>query len=108
MGIVLFFLVAFSLVLWQSLFEILFDSRIAILLTMSIICFHICIGDMYMLVDKNKYVNMFFYSNLGLGLRNEELHIDNIIMLIFLISICIGQIILIEKVFKKKDIFSIK
>ncbi|MDO5409469.1 MAG: DUF2705 family protein [Lachnospiraceae bacterium] len=102
----LFYIVAFSIVLWQSIFEIVFDSRIGILLTMSIIGIHIYAGDFIAAHDGNTYLNLVFYSNLALTARTDRLSISKSWMFVVVVSICVIQMILMNLVFRKKDIFS--
>ena len=83
--ILLFYLVSLSIVLWQAFFEILFDSRIGVLITMSIICVHICVGDVIMLLKKSQYLLYFFYTNFALVARREELYIDKVVMFFIII-----------------------
>lgn len=103
-----FFLVSFSLVLWQSLFEIVFDSRIAILIVMSIIGVHLYVGDFLALHKGNPYLYLFVYSNLALVGRSQNLTLSKGVIIITVGIICIIQIVLLNEVFKKKDILSSK
>lgn len=106
-NIVLFGVVGFSLLLWQSFFEILWDSRIALLGTFSIICIHLCAGDIVYLNKGNELWNLLFYSNLALSARTEILSIEKIWMFLVILGVCVVQIFLLNLVYKKKDIFSV-
>ena len=108
MKVLLFYLVSLSLVLWQALFEIIFDSRGAIFITLSLICIHISAGDVVMLYKKSHKLFYLFYTNFAFAKRNEEIHIRDIHMLLAVLIICIIQIILMKMAFLKKDIFSVK
>lgn len=104
----MFYIVSLSLTLWQSIFEIIFDSRIAILVVMSIIGIHIYAGDFIALHNGSKYLNLVFYCNLALAIRTESLGISKILMMAVMVIICIIQTILLNLVFMRKDIFSVK
>ena len=104
----MFYIVSLSLTLWQSFFEIIFDSRMAILVVMGIIGVHIYAGDFISLHNGSKYLNLIFYCNLALATRTESLIISKGLMMVVMGIICIIQAKLINLVFMRKDIFSDK
>lgn len=104
----LFYLVSLSLVLWQALFEIMFDSRIAILIVMSIIGLHLYIGDFLYLHKGNSYLYLLVYSNLALVARSQSLTLSKGMISIIVGIICIIQVVLMNIAFKKKDILNSK
>lgn len=104
----MFYIVSLSLTLWQSIFEVIFDSRIAILVVMGIIGIHIYAGDFIASYNGSKYLNLVFYCNLALATRTESLAISKELMIAVMVIICIIQAILLNLVFMRKDIFSVK
>lgn len=106
MGI--FALVSFSIMLWQALFEIIWDSRSAIIISLGIVMIHLFAGDMIFINEGNKYLNLLFNANSAIVFRREMLGIDIWIVIFALITSCIVQIILICFVFYKKDIYTVR
>ena len=92
----IFIIVSYSLMLWQALFEIIWDSRIAIIVNLAIPVFHLYIGDIIFTYNGNQYLNLLFYTNLSLSLRRELLDITTPIIFFVLFEICFVQIILIH------------
>lgn len=107
-AVCIFMLITLSLMLWQSLFEIIWDGRIALLLTVGLAFVHLWVGDMIKLYKMNENWFMVFYTNMGLTLRAEEIKLSVAYRIISLIVICALQMLLLNAVFKRKDIFSVK
>ena len=106
--ICIFMIIMLSLMLWQSLFEIIWDGRIAVLLTIGLTFVHLWMGDMIKLYEINENWFMVFYTNMGLTLRAEEIELSAVHCILSLLAMCTLQIVLVNIAFKKKDIFSIK
>lgn len=104
-SILLFSIVNFSLLLWQSFFEIMFDSRIAILFVMSFICLHLALGDIFARYGVNPYWNLLCYSNLALVVRRKSLGLYNGVILLTVGLLCVGQIFAVNYAYGRKDIF---
>lgn len=107
-AVCIFMLITLSLMLWQSLFEIIWDGRIAVLLTIGLAFMHLWMGDMIKLYKINENWFMLFYTNMGLTLRAEEIELPVLYRFLSLAAMCTLQIVLVSIAFKKKDIFSIK
>lgn len=107
-SIMLFGIVSLSVMLWQAIFELVWDSRIAIIITLTLFIVHIYVGDMMNTYGGNKYWNLLFYSNFGMAIRSQQIDISEYIMFLWVALICVLQIFLLCIALKKKDIFSVK
>lgn len=107
-SIMLFGIVSFSVMMWQAIFELIWDSRIGIILTLTLFVAHIYAGDMMNMYGGNKYWNLLFYSNFGIAIRSQQIDISEYIMFIWVAFICVLQMFLLCMALKKKDIFSVK
>lgn len=107
-SVLLFGIVSLSVLLWQAVFELIWDSRVAIIITLTIVITHIYGGDMLDRYDGNKYLNFLCYSNFGLAVRSQQIDISKYVMFISVAILCVVQMFLLYIALKKKDIFSVK
>lgn len=104
----IFALIILNIVLWQSLFEIIWDGRIAVILVLGIVIIHLWMGDMIYDNEINSKWYMLFNVNYGVMLREEQISIELKYKLYGLIGTVFIQWGLIYTAFKRKDIFSVK
>lgn len=108
MAVMLLVLVSFSLMMWQSIFEIIWDGRIAAVAVLAVVLVHMYVGDTINYYGYNKYLHIIGYGGFAITARSEKIGINPYIMIGIMIVICVVQIIILRSVFKKKDIFSTK
>lgn len=106
--IVLFMLVCISLLLWQSIFELIFDARFAIGMILLFVLFNLYLGDVIFIGELDEKWQLIAYVNLGMMARSSTLQINDIIAYLEVMMICVLQILGLRKALHKKDILSCK
>ena len=102
--IMVFYMVCLNLALWEAIFEIIFDARIAIMIEMVILVFHIFLGDLIYTCGKSKYLYLLCYSNLAMTGRSNKIALSKIVVLGVLTIYILVKIFLLFMIYNKKDI----
>lgn len=105
--ILLFCMVMYSLLLWQSIIEIIADERIAIGMVLSFVILNFFVGNMVFTYKLAEELNLIFYVNLYATLRTDNMELDESVMVFVLLLICILQMILLRHLIKKKDLYQL-
>lgn len=106
--IILFIFVMYSIMLWQSLFEVIWDERIAIGAVLCFVIIQIVAGNMVYINRMNENLNLLLYVNLYATLRTDCMRISVGAMMRVLACICVLQSWLLHKAISKKDIFQMQ
>lgn len=102
--IVVFYLVCLNLSLWESMFEIIFDARIAIVIEMMLLVIHIFAGEMIYAYEKSRYLYLLCYTNIAMTIRNEIINLPKTVVITVLVAYALTKAFLIVAVYSKKDI----
>ena len=98
-------MVIVSLEIWQSIFEIIAGSKIAILMILGIVTAHLGLGD----VMKNRGIKdinqIFSYSNLAVYKRYCFNTLNYKYLLVFMLVVILLQTIMLNVLFKRKNIY---
>ena len=102
--VVIFYLVCLNLSLWEAIFEIIFDARIAIVIEMVILMLHIFAGEMIYAYEKSRYLYLLCYTNIAMTIRNEMINLPKFMVITVLVLYALIKAVLIVAVYGKKDI----
>lgn len=102
--IVVFYLVCLNLSLWEAMFEIIFDARIAIVIEMMLLVIHIFAGEMIYAYEKSRYLYLLCYTNIAMTIRNEIINLPKTVVITVLVAYALTKAFLIVAVYSKKDI----
>lgn len=102
--IVVFYLVCLNLSLWEAMFEIIFDARIAIVIEMMLLVIHIFAGEMIHAYEKSRYLYLLCYTNIAMTIRNEIINLPKTVVITVLVAYALTKAFLIVAVYSKKDI----
>lgn len=101
---ILFILVCINLSLLQLLMEILFDSKLSLMITLSYFLISIYASKIIYINKYNSFFNIVFYPNFSLVSRRPYIELLFFTKFTFLILFTVIHIFLIYKAFKKKDL----
>lgn len=102
--VVVFYMVCLNLSLWEALFEIIFDARIAIVIEMVILMLHIFAGEMIYIYGRSRYFYLLCYTNIAMTDRIKIINLPKTVVITVLALYAVAKIFLIVAVYSKKDI----
>lgn len=105
--VIIFYLVCLNLSMLEALFEIVFDSKIAIVMEMMLLTLHIFAGEMIYAYQKSRYFYLLCYTNIAMVVRSRVINLPYVTIISALIVYILIKSFLIVIVYCKKDIIQV-